>query len=405
MLLKLFIYLSIQATWCLQGSLILDTLYTNTYENQTYYAFDVHAYVPNASSQTNIFDMRLDGTFVDAVTLYVFPAKITSVSTSLQYALSRDHSTLILYAENGINQTFMGSIFGFVPDELNSLFIENFKTYSLLEYLDPQFNSYNIEWKTHMTLMLRSNVHTDYEKCHWNLQSWENISYANVKYSNILQKVFYDVPKFASAGMFAFIIADSTVDSSFNYKSSLVSNDSCQNLNNFQNDSIRIDSDLVENTNIVDMNRVIDPKLHLPDYSIMKSLITMSSTFENTTCEDYLTDDNTIFEYPLKTIFDVQIRQPLIDESVKYNATDSTGSCHYKMTIESKNLTNAKQIYYYLNRLMPIADTHLIHSIYIYFVPYVSHVVTVEDLNAAEEEQSDRCEATIRVNTTNFAFT
>ncbi len=173
---KLILLLLFPFASALKGALIIEKLYNTSIStlisDTQQIGLNIYAYAHNQSSKfTNMITQPTEN--IHAISLYFSPAIIVSINSTIDYVVSSQKDTLILYSATGINDTFLASIH--IATQSND-WIQNLHSISRLEILNSLDVSEDVNWRDTANIIVRSNIYPSFEKCYLQLQSYRDVN-------------------------------------------------------------------------------------------------------------------------------------------------------------------------------------------------------------------------------------
>jgi hypothetical protein len=169
---KLILMALLPFTHALKGALVLEKIYNVTVNDTQHIGINIYAYAHNQSSKfTNMMSESTEN--IHAISLWVFPAKITHATTDTPYVVSEDNSTMILYSYSGMNNTFLASIH--LTTQSND-WIQNLHSISRLEILNSDVVAEDVNWRDTANIIIRNNLYPHFDRCSIQLQSYRDVN-------------------------------------------------------------------------------------------------------------------------------------------------------------------------------------------------------------------------------------
>ena len=333
----------------------------------------------------NIHDLNYPTTINShAFQLYFAPAKIIHISTIYDFVISEDRHNSIVYSLNGINTTYLASIYVLVNKNSKEILIQNFVNSSRVEYVDySKIKTFQIDWRTTETVVLRNNILPHKNSCYVAVQTFsQNAS------SGIVGTVQVPFGDFFYNNLIQYTQESWNLDLSEN--NYYLSNSTCEDP---QFDDVRD----ISNFNL---SRVIDETVTIDEAQTF--VIEYAVKFQSLSCEFLRTDNTNLYQLPILQVFENILYKTVIAISNTVNVTDSNNNCIYKLFTTYSNKTQAILAFQYLNRVPVIHDKEIIDHINIYSVPNFTFVVKPNEINTAEVEEQDICDYSFDINASVF---
>ena len=155
------------------GAFIADLLHASEYNSENYFVFDLHAFSSNTSLNNYVTNLNEDSVSIDAITMYIYPAKFATISTNYSVAFSSDRTVAIIYSVNGMNTNEIARTFLYVNSTDND-WIDNLAQ-TRLEKVTGQ-DVIDIDWQNSSNLIFRDGLYPNHTECNLQIQSFDSIS-------------------------------------------------------------------------------------------------------------------------------------------------------------------------------------------------------------------------------------